>query len=63
MISGTRVVRAARLFDGSSPRLIEQPMVVIDNGRITGVEPGPIESPSEAEVLDLGDVTLVPGMT
>jgi imidazolonepropionase-like amidohydrolase len=60
--SGVQVVRAARLFDGASPRLIQQPMVVIDAGRITGVEPGPIEAPSDAAVVDLGDVTLLPGM-
>ncbi|MBV9325603.1 MAG: amidohydrolase family protein [Chloroflexi bacterium] len=59
---GPQVLRAARLFDGVSARLIQQPMVVIDAGRITGVESGPIESPTDAEVVDLGDVTLLPGM-
>ncbi len=62
MTSGVQVVRAARMFDGVSSQLVQQPMVVIDAGRITGVEPGPIESPSDAEVVDLGDVTLLPGM-
>lgn len=57
-----QIVRAARLFDGASSRLIEQPMVVIDHGRICGVETGPIESPADADVVDLGEVTLLPGM-
>jgi imidazolonepropionase-like amidohydrolase len=55
-------VRAARLFDGVNARLIEHPIVVLDKGRIAGVEPGPIDSPLDAEVVDLGDVTLLPGM-
>jgi imidazolonepropionase-like amidohydrolase len=57
-----QIVRAARLFDGVSSQLIHQPMVVVDAGRITGVESGPIESPSDTEIVDLGDVTLLPGM-
>ena len=57
-----QIVRAARLFDGVSSQLIESPLVAIDNGKISAVEPGPIESPSDAEVVDLGDVTLLPGM-
>ncbi len=61
-VTGRQVVRAARLFDGSSAQLIQQPMLVIDDGRITGVEPGPVEAASDAEVLDLGDVTLLPGL-
>jgi imidazolonepropionase-like amidohydrolase len=56
------VLRAARLFDGVNLRLIQQPLVFVDGARITAVEPGPIEPPSEAEVLDLGDVTLLPGL-
>lgn len=50
------VLRAARLFDGV--RLVPIPTVVLDGGYVvaTGVQvPG-------AEVVDLGDVTLLPGM-
>jgi imidazolonepropionase-like amidohydrolase len=56
------VLRAARLFDGVSSQVMARPMVVIEDGRIAGVEPGPIESPSDAEVVDLGDITLLPGL-
>jgi imidazolonepropionase-like amidohydrolase len=61
---GRQFIRAARLFDGASAQAIEQPMLVVDDGRITGVEAGPIESPSasEAQVVELGDVTLLPGL-
>jgi imidazolonepropionase-like amidohydrolase len=50
------VLRAARVFDGV--RLVPLPSVVVDGGNVvaTGVAvPG-------AEVVDLGDVTLLPGM-
>jgi imidazolonepropionase-like amidohydrolase len=57
-----QVVRAARLFDGESARVVHASMLVVDAGRIAAVEPGPIESPSDVEVVDLGDVTLLPGM-
>ena len=57
-----QIVRAARLFDGLSSQLIQQPLVFVDGARISAVEPGPIEPPSDAEVLDLGDVTLLPGL-
>ena len=55
-------IRGARLFDGSSPTLVERPIVYIDRGVIVGVESGG-EPPSDAEVVDLGDdVTLLPGL-
>jgi imidazolonepropionase-like amidohydrolase len=56
------VLRAARLFDGCSPRLIQRPLVFIDAGRITAVEADGIEPPSDVEVVNLGDVTLLPGL-
>ncbi|TDV52097.1 amidohydrolase family protein [Actinophytocola oryzae] len=50
------LLRAARVFDGT--RVIANPTVVIDGGRVvaTGVEL------PDAEVVELGDVTLLPGM-
>jgi imidazolonepropionase-like amidohydrolase len=56
------VLRAARLFDSLSSRLLQRPLVFVDGARISAVECGPIEPPSEATVLDLGDVTLLPGL-
>src|SRR5262252_5265520 len=56
------VLRAARLFDGVHPRLLEQPLVFISDGRISAVESAPTAPPADARVLDLGDATLLPGL-
>ncbi|MEV6110046.1 amidohydrolase family protein [Streptomyces sp. NPDC051940] len=53
-------VRAARLFDGESDLLTEDPVVVIDGHRVHAVLQG--EPPEGAEVVDLGDATLLPGL-
>jgi len=50
------VLRAARLFDGT--RSVDNPTVVIDGGHVVAVG---AEVPG-AEVVDLGDVTLLPGL-
>ncbi len=55
-------LRAARLFDGESPDLIERPLVLIEAGRIAAVDKGGVEPPTGAEVIDLGNVTLLPGL-
>jgi imidazolonepropionase-like amidohydrolase len=56
------VLRAARLFDGVHPQLVSHPLVAIDNGRIVGVHASATDAPSDAEVVDLGDVTILPGL-
>jgi imidazolonepropionase-like amidohydrolase len=56
------VLRAARLFDGCSPRLLQRPLVFIEAEKITAVECDGVEPPSDVEVVDLGDVTLLPGL-
>lgn len=55
-------LRAARLFDGQSGDLVERPLVLIDGGRVSAVERGAVEPPAGAEVVDLGEVTLMPGL-
>jgi len=55
------ILRAAHLFDGVAARLLERPLVFVEDGIITGVETGG-EPPQDAEVLDLGAVTLLPGL-
>jgi imidazolonepropionase-like amidohydrolase len=55
------VLRAQRLFDGINAQLIHNPMLVIVDGRIVGLESGG-EPPSDAEVVDLGATTLLPGL-
>lgn len=55
------MIRATKLFDGE--RFLQGPAtVVIDAGTIGAVEPGWPDAPDQAEVLDLGDVTLLPGL-
>jgi imidazolonepropionase-like amidohydrolase len=55
------VVKAARLFDGKSDAVVSPGIVVVEGGRITGVGARAAQ-PAGAEVIDLGDVTLLPGL-
>ena len=54
------VVKAARMFDGKSERVVSPGVVVIAGGRIQAVGAG-AAIPAGAEVIDLGDATLLPG--
>ena len=54
------VLKAARMFDGKSDQLVAPGLVVVSHGKITSAGPkSPI--PPGAQVLDLGDATLLPG--
>src|SRR5918995_1778556 len=53
-------IRAARLFDGELAAVVPNPVVVVNDGRITEIRSdGP---PEDVELVDLGDVTLLPGL-
>jgi dihydroorotase-like cyclic amidohydrolase len=54
-------VRAARLFDGISSTLLPDPLALIDGDRIVAAE-SRLRAPADAEVVDLGDATLLPGL-
>ncbi len=54
------VLKAARMFDGKSEGVVSPGMVVVSSGRIVGVGSG-ATVPAGAEVVDLGDATLLPG--
>lgn len=54
-------VRAARLLDVRTGGIVNNPVVLVENGRITAAGAG-LEIPAEVEVMDLGDVTLLPGL-
>ncbi len=54
------VLKASRLFDGASDRITSPGLVVIVAGKIQAVGPG-APLPDGAEVIDLGDATLLPG--
>jgi imidazolonepropionase-like amidohydrolase len=51
-------LRAARLFDGVTTHA--DPLVLVEDGRITEVRSGP--PPADAELIDLGEATLLPGL-
>jgi imidazolonepropionase-like amidohydrolase len=53
------VLKAARLFDGTSDSMVRNAVVVVDGKRIASVSPNAI--PPNAQVIDLGDATLLPG--
>lgn len=55
-----KVLRAACIFDGS--RSVGAGWVLIDRGRVTALEKPNVEPPEQAEIADLGDVTLLPGL-
>src|SRR5262245_16743820 len=55
------VVKAARMLDVRTGNIVKNAVVVIENGRI--VEAGEnLKIPEGAEVIDLGDATLMPGL-
>lgn len=54
------VLKATRMFDGKSDALVKPGVVVVTDGKIVGVGSG-ASIPAGAEVIDLGDATLLPG--
>ncbi len=54
------VIKAARMFDGRSDRLVSPGVVVVSGGRIQAAGAS-VTIPAGAEVIDLGDATLMPG--
>ncbi|HEV2718716.1 MAG TPA: amidohydrolase family protein [Thermoanaerobaculia bacterium] len=54
----TVALKAARLFDGTSDGVVNNATVVVAGNRIAGIN---VPVPAGAEVIDLGDVTLLPG--
>ena len=53
------VVRAARMLDVTSGQIVRNASVIVTGDRITAVNPQ--TPPAGARVIDLGDVTLLPG--
>ncbi|HEY6515529.1 MAG TPA: amidohydrolase family protein [Steroidobacteraceae bacterium] len=58
---GPVVLKAAHIFDSVSGKLADNGVVVVQDGKITGVGPS-ARIPAGARVIDLGDATLIPGM-
>ena len=53
-------LRARRMLDVRSGEMLENVTVLIEGERIEAVNPGGV--PAEARIVDLGDVTLLPGL-
>jgi imidazolonepropionase-like amidohydrolase len=58
--SKSYVLKAARMFDGKSEALTKPGLLVVTDGKIAGVGAG-AAIPAGAEVIDLGDATILPG--
>jgi len=57
------VIRAGRLFDGTSDRLLSNQVIVIEGDRISQVGPTEkVKIPAGAEEIDLGKATVIPGL-
>jgi imidazolonepropionase-like amidohydrolase len=54
------VLRAARLLDVTSGEILSPGVVVINGTKIASINPR--ELPTDADTVDLGDVTLLPGL-
>ncbi|HET7502319.1 MAG TPA: amidohydrolase family protein [Kofleriaceae bacterium] len=57
----TTIVKAAHLFDGKSDQVVSPGVVVIQDGKIVAAGTKATE-PAGAEVIDLGNATLLPGL-
>jgi imidazolonepropionase-like amidohydrolase len=59
---GVVALRAARLIDGTGAAPINSAVVIVTNNKITAVgDAGSVRIPAGAKVINLGDVTLLPG--
>jgi imidazolonepropionase-like amidohydrolase len=54
------VLKAARMFDGKSGSLVAPGMVVVTEDKIVAIGKAALV-PADAEIIDLGDATLLPG--
>src|SRR5947209_8367421 len=54
------VLKAAHLFDGKSKTLLSNAMVVVQGDKIVDAGTN-VTAPADAQVIDLGDMTLSPG--
>ena len=59
---GVVVLKAARLIDGTGAAPINNAVIVVDDNKIVAVGSArSVNVPANAKVIDLGDVTLLPG--
>jgi len=58
---GVVALKAARLIDGTGAATIKNAVIIVVDNKITAVGGPDIAVPAGAKVIDLGDVTLLPG--
>src|SRR3954466_2378581 len=59
---GIVALKAARLIDGTGAPAINNAVIVVTDNKITAVgDAASVRVPADARVIDLGDVTLLPG--
>jgi len=56
----TTVLRAERMLDVDSGKIVSPAVLIVEGDRIVSIDPA--DAPEEAETIDLGDVTLLPGL-
>jgi len=61
-MSDVTILRADRWCDVESGEVRSPAVIVVDGNQIVSVNPTPSELPSPAAEIDLGDVTLLPGL-
>lgn len=61
-VADTTVVKAGAMLDVADGRLIADPVIYIDDGVITSIETGDAPTPEHADIIDLGDMTILPGL-
>src|SRR5450432_493400 len=54
------LLKAAHLFDSRSGKLVSPGLVLVEGTLITAVG-GEVQPPADAQIVDLGDATLLPG--
>src|SRR5713226_8142076 len=54
------VLKAARLFDGKAKALVQNGVVIVQGNKIVDAGSN-LPAPADAQVVDLGDATLLPG--
>src|SRR5881227_574750 len=54
-------LRAARMFDPASGQTIKDAVIIVEGDKVSAVGAG-LSIPREAKVIDLGDVTVLPGL-
>src|SRR5262249_27713105 len=62
-VPGSVAIRAGRLFDSNAGRLLPEQTLLIKGDRIVEVgDAAQIKVPAEAQVIDLGRATVLPGL-